>query len=110
MITTCFVTEPITERESLQREIEAGYAKRGQSKFQRMTTWLTVTAWEPLADFFKNHGIKLAVLILVFIFLFKIGEAFLGRMSIVFYKELFTNEEVALTKNSMVDSRLASLL
>ena len=94
MVATCFVTEPVTERESLQREIESNYATDGQSKTQRIITWLTVTAWEPLADFFKNHGLRLAILILVFIFLFKIGEAFLGRMSIVFYKELFTNEEI----------------
>jgi len=94
MFATLFVKEPVTERETLQREIEANYAKNGQSQIQRIVTWLTVTAWEPLADFFKNHGVKLAILILTFIFLFKIGEAFLGRMSIVFYKELFTNEEI----------------
>lgn len=94
MFATLFVKEPVTERETLQREIEANYAKNGYSQIQRIVTWLTVTAWEPLADFFKNHGVKLAILILTFIFLFKIGEAFLGRMSIVFYKELFTNEEI----------------
>ena len=94
MVATCFVTEPVTERESLQREIEAQYSQTGQSQARRVINWLTVTAWEPLADFFKNHGLRLALLILLFIFLFKIGEAFLGRMSIVFYKELFTNEEI----------------
>ncbi len=94
MVATCFVTEPVTERESLQREIEAQYSQTGQSQARRVINWLTVAAWEPLADFFKNHGIRLALLILLFIFLFKIGEAFLGRMSIVFYKELFTNEEI----------------
>ena len=94
MVATCFVTEPVTERESLQREIEAQYSQTGQSQARRLINWLTVTAWEPLADFFKNHGLRLALLILLFIFLFKIGEAFLGRMSIVFYKELFTNEEI----------------
>ena len=94
MLATCFVKEPITDREALQREIESHYTQGEQSRSQRVVTWLTVTAWEPLADFFKNHGLRLAILILVFIFLFKIGEAFLGRMSIVFYKELFTNEEI----------------
>ena len=94
MLATCFVKEPITDREALQREIESHYTQGEQSRSQRVVTWLTVTAWEPLADFFKNHGLRLAILILVFIFLFKIGEAFLGRMSIVFYKELFTNDEI----------------
>ena len=94
MLATCLVKEPITDREALQREIESHYLQGERSRSQRIITWLTVTAWEPLADFFKNHGLRLAILILVFIFLFKIGEAFLGRMSIVFYKELFTNEEI----------------
>src|SRR6056300_274093 len=94
MLATCFIKEPKTDREALQREIESHYLQGEQTRSQRMITWLTVTAWEPLADFFKNHGLRLAILILVFIFLFKIGEAFLGRMSIVFYKELFTNEEI----------------
>lgn len=50
---------------------------------------------EPLADFFQRNGVKLALAILAFVLLFKIGEAFLGRMSIVFYKEIgFSNEEI----------------
>ncbi len=59
--------------------------------------WLFSTFLEPLAEFFRRNGVKLAVSILLFIFLFKIGEAFLGRMSIVFYKEIgFTNEDIGL--------------
>ncbi|OZG73912.1 MFS transporter permease [Hahella sp. CCB-MM4] len=59
--------------------------------------WLLSTFLEPLAEFFRRNGVKLAVSILLFIFLFKIGEAFLGRMSIVFYKEVgFSNEEIGL--------------
>ncbi|MBL4856205.1 MAG: MFS transporter [Idiomarina sp.] len=50
---------------------------------------------QPIGEFFARNGVKLAVSILAFIFLFKIGEAFLGRMSIVFYKEVgFTNAEI----------------
>jgi len=50
---------------------------------------------EPLADFFARNGVKLALAILAFVLLFKIGEAFLGRMSIVFYKEVgFSNEQI----------------
>jgi len=94
MLATFLVKEPITDREVLQREIESHYLQGEQTRYHRIFTWLTVTAWEPLADFFKHHGLRLAIFILVFIFLFKIGEAFLGRMSIVFYKELFTNEEI----------------
>jgi len=50
---------------------------------------------EPLAEFFQRNGVKLALTILAFVLLFKLGEAFLGRMSIVFYKEVgFSNEQI----------------
>lgn len=50
---------------------------------------------QPLREFFSRNGVRLALSILLFVFLFKIGEAFLGRMSIVFYKEIgFTNTEI----------------
>ena len=36
-------------------------------------------------------------LLVGFVFLFKIGEAFLGRMSIIFYKEIgFTKSDIAI--------------
>ena len=51
---------------------------------------------ETIKDFFGRHGVQIALSLLLFIFLFKIGEAFLGRMVYVFYKEIgYTNTEVA---------------
>lgn len=62
----------------------------------RAMTWVLVSFVEPLAEFFRRNGVQLALSILLFIFLFKIGEAFLGRMSIVFYKEVgFSNSDIA---------------
>lgn len=62
----------------------------------RVVAWLLVSFVEPLAEFFRRNGVTLALSVLLFIFLFKIGEAFLGRMSIVFYKELgFSNADIA---------------
>jgi len=56
---------------------------------------LRATVVEPLVEFLARNGVKLAVSILAFVLLFKIGEAFLGRMSIVFYKEVgFTNDQI----------------
>ena len=56
---------------------------------------LRQTVAEPLLEFVTRNGMKLAVTILAFLLLFKIGEAFLGRMSIVFYKEVgFSNQEI----------------
>jgi PAT family beta-lactamase induction signal transducer AmpG len=49
----------------------------------------------PLRDFFVRNGAVLALSLLAFVLLFKVGEAFLGRMSIVFYKEIgFSNAEI----------------
>src|SRR5690554_615898 len=63
----------------------------------RMAAWLIVTMIEPLAEFFRRNGVRFALSILLFVLLFKVGEAFLGRMSIVFYQEVgFSNQQIGL--------------
>ena len=63
----------------------------------RITAWISSTISGPLINFFKKNGFKIALSILCFIFLFKIGEAFLGRMSVIFYKEIgFSKSDIAL--------------
>jgi MFS transporter, PAT family, beta-lactamase induction signal transducer AmpG len=47
--------------------------------------WVYAAAIEPFADFMRREG---WALILVFIVVFKFGDALLGRMSGVFYREL----------------------
>ncbi|WP_417663882.1 AmpG family muropeptide MFS transporter [Pseudidiomarina donghaiensis] len=65
-------------------------------QFNRWQDWLLSTLVEPITEYFKRSGWQLALGMLAFIFLFKIGEAFLGRMSIVFYKEIgFSNDDIA---------------
>ncbi|MGL5006932.1 MAG: AmpG family muropeptide MFS transporter [Plesiomonas sp.] len=86
--------EPETGREHLQVKAEQQYAKHLHNN--RMITWLAVTVIEPFAEFFRRNGTSIALSIISFVFLFKIGEAFLGRMSITFYKEIgFSNEQIA---------------
>ena len=59
--------------------------------------WVSGTVAGPIISFFKKNGFKIAIGILGFVFLFKIGEAFLGRMSIIFYKEIgFSKSDIAL--------------
>ena len=72
--------------------------KLGASSFLTKTiAWLTGTVAGPIISFFEKNGFKIALAILAFIFLFKIGEAFLGRMSVIFYKEIgFTKTDIAL--------------
>ena len=63
----------------------------------KIIAWLTGTVAGPIVSFFKKNGFNIALAILAFIFLFKIGEAFLGRMSVIFYKEIgFTKTDIAL--------------
>ena len=47
-------------------------------------------------------GLKLVLPFLAFVFLFKIGEAFLGRMSLVFYKEIgFSKGDIAIFSKAL---------
>ena len=63
----------------------------------KIFAWLTGTIIGPIISFFKKNGFSIALAILGFVFLFKIGEAFLGRMSVIFYKEIgFTKSDIAL--------------
>ena len=72
--------------------------KLGSSNLLTKTiAWLTGTVVGPIISFFRKNGFRIALAILAFIFLFKIGEAFLGRMSVIFYKEIgFTKSDIAL--------------
>ncbi len=88
---TMLVKEPNVDREKLQ-QISTHQLDHKPSVKQ----WLTITFVGPFRDFFQRNGVQVALTLMLFIFLFKVGEAFLGRMSIVFYKEIgFSNEQIA---------------
>ena len=90
-IALMFVHEPIvTDREAKQKATDKIISEKlGSSTFiNNLAAYITGTIIGPIISFFKRNGFSIAVGILGFVFLFKIGEAFLGRMSIVFYKEI----------------------
>ncbi len=95
-----FVHEPLTsERQESQRITDKLIEEKlGKSNtFTKLTAWISGTIAGPIISFFKKNGFKIALGILGFVFLFKIGEAFLGRMSIIFYKEIgFSKSDIAL--------------
>ena len=95
-----FINEPrSTERSSFQEQTDKLIEKKlGASNIiTRSAAWITGTVVGPVSSFFKKNGFNIALAILAFIFLFKIGEAFLGRMSVIFYKEIgFTKSDIAL--------------
>ena len=72
--------------------------KLGGSNFlTKLVAWISGTIAGPIISFFKKNGFNIALGILGFVFLFKIGEAFLGRMSIIFYKEIgFSKSDIAI--------------
>ena len=88
-----------TDRKESQRRTDKMIEdKLGSSNLiTKIIAWLAGTVIGPIISFFKKNGFNIALAILAFIFLFKIGEAFLGRMSVIFYKEIgFTKSDIAL--------------
>ena len=78
--------------------------KLGKNKNFVVTSlaWIYGTISGPVLSFFKKNGFSIALGILGFVFLFKIGEAFLGRMSIVFYKEIgFSKSQIAIYSKTL---------
>ena len=70
-------------------------AREPRPQIKRFTDLLDRTHIGALLEFFKRNGFVLALFVLLFVFSFKLGEAFLGRMSLVFYKEVgFTSQQI----------------
>ena len=95
-----FVHEPQpTERQESQKQTDRMIEEKlGTSNVAtKSVAWISGTIAGPIISFFKKNGFAIALGILGFVFLFKIGEAFLGRMSIIFYKEMgFSKGDIAL--------------
>ena len=88
-----------TERQESQRRTDALIEQKlgSSNAVTKSIAWISGTVGGPIISFFKKNGFKIAIGILGFVFLFKIGEAFLGRMSIIFYKEIgFSKSDIAL--------------
>lgn len=100
-IATLLAKEPDIDRDALFYRIDPDSKSTGSGDSSagvkdNISRWFKNTLVSPFSEFFARNGVKLALSFLLFIFLFKIGEAFLGRMSIVFYKEIgFTNSDIA---------------
>jgi len=88
-----------TERQIAQKQTDQMIEEKLGSSgvITKIIAWISGAIAGPIISFFKRNGFKIAIGILGFVFLFKIGEAFLGRMSIVFYKEMgFSKGDIAL--------------
>ncbi|AUJ70981.1 MULTISPECIES: MFS transporter [Pseudoalteromonas] len=100
LVVTLLAKEPKSHREQVQAQLQKSYEHKlnhsaSSNASKKIYAWLAVTLVEPFKRFFEKNGVKTACALLAFIFLFKIGEAFLARMSIVFYKEVgFSNTQI----------------
>ena len=90
------IHEQLKNEENFKKSI--GY----NNIFINIISWFGSTIGGPIISFFKKNGFQIALCILGFVFLFKIGEAFLGRMSIIFYKEIgFSKNDIAIYSKSL---------
>ena len=75
---------------------------KNKNLLTQFLTWIGGTISGPITSFFKKNGFSIAIGILGFVFLFKVGEAFLGRMSIIFYKEIgFSKSDIAIYSKTL---------
>jgi MFS transporter, PAT family, beta-lactamase induction signal transducer AmpG len=75
---------------------------KNKNLLTQLLTWIGGTISGPITSFFKKNGFSIALGILGFVFLFKVGEAFLGRMSIIFYKEIgFSKSDIAIYSKTL---------
>ncbi len=91
-------------RKNKQRENDKLISNKFDNKnlISNFIIWAVGTVSGPITSFFKKNGFSIAIGILSFIFLFKIGEAFLGRMSIIFYKEIgFSKTDIAIYSKTL---------
>lgn len=93
-----------SDRQKIQKENDELISNKFKSLniLTRIFTWISGTISGPIISFFKKNGFQIALGILSFVFLFKVGEAFLGRMSIIFYKEIgFSKSDIAIYSKTL---------
>lgn len=79
--------------EQQEAEVNAFFQHRMPKVLAQLGSWLVNTVIAPFYDFMKRDGWWLTLL---FVFIFKFGDAMLGRMSGVFYREMgFSYEQIA---------------
>ncbi len=100
-----FVHEPFSlNRSQKQNETDELIQNKlgSQNVLTKIIAWISGTLGGPVVSFFKKNGFSIALGILGFVFLFKIGEAFLGRMSVIFYKEIgFSKSDIAIYSKTL---------
>ncbi len=80
--------EPVIEEADLIPE-----AKNAEGS---VSAWILKYFVGPFKEFFNRCGFRLALAVLLFLLVFKLGESMLGRMSLLFYVEVgFTTDQIS---------------
>jgi PAT family beta-lactamase induction signal transducer AmpG len=83
----------VSDRQALQ---DADAAVSELTAWRKVKLWFNTLLIGPFREFFQRCGWKLAVSIFALLILFRLGDAMLGRMSLVFYVEIgFSRDEIA---------------
>jgi MFS transporter, PAT family, beta-lactamase induction signal transducer AmpG len=95
MICITLVPEPAEETVEPEPQTNADGSPR-VAVIQSFWQWFSTLVLGPFREFFSRCGFKLAVSILLLLVLFRLGDAMLGRMSLVFYVEIgFSRDQIA---------------
>ncbi|MCB1650269.1 MAG: MFS transporter [Pseudomonadales bacterium] len=90
IVLVLLIREPALEDEDVVPELIPSHGNPALNWFNRYIA-------APFEEFFTRCGFKLALSILLLLMVFRLGEAMLGRMSLVFYGEIgFSTEQIAL--------------
>lgn len=82
--------EPVIEEADVVPEFARGASQKS------LSAWVGKYFVGPFKEFFDRCGYRLAFGVLLFLLVFKLGEAMLGRMSLVFYVEVgFTTDQIS---------------
>ena len=80
--------EPIIE--------DADLIPEAQNVEKSVSAWMAKYFVGPFKEFFNRCGFRLALAVLLFLLVFKLGESMLGRMSLIFYVEVgFTTDQIS---------------
>ena len=75
---------------------EADLISEAQNAERSVSVWILKYFVGPFKEFFNRCGFRLALAVLLFLLVFKLGESMLGRMSLLFYVEVgFTTDQIS---------------
>jgi len=93
IILITMVPEPLAQEDDRDHVTDLA---TGPESTDSVKQWLVKYVIKPFSEFFNRCGLRLALSIFLLLLVFRLGEAMLGRMSLVFYVEIgFTTDQIS---------------